>query len=92
MTTHNPAPKPTPHRKQNHTNEVIRVRLYEFVLISHLVKYLRIGREIALEKLSKLLLDSLKYSLPINFASDRETPTSAHAKIYFHHKFFTVSL
>ncbi len=41
MTTPNPAPKPTPHRKST--------KSYESGQIIHLVKYIWICREIALE-------------------------------------------
>ncbi len=46
--TPNPAPKPTHHGGVDKSYKIVRVRSYEFVRISHLVKYLWIGREIAL--------------------------------------------
>ncbi len=46
--TPNPAPKPTRHWGLDKSFKIVQVRLYEFVRISHIVKYLRIGREIAL--------------------------------------------
>ncbi len=46
--TPNPAPKPTRHWGLDKSYKIVQVRSYEFVRISHLVKYLRIGREIAL--------------------------------------------
>ncbi len=42
--------------------KIVRVRSYEFEWISHLVKYVRIGREIALEQ---LLEETVLYSLGI---------------------------
>ncbi len=47
--TPNPAPKPTRHWGVDKSYKIVRVRLYEFVRISYLIKYVRIGREIALE-------------------------------------------
>ncbi len=47
--TPNPAPKPTRYWGLDKSYKIVRVRSYEFVRISHLVKYVRIGREIALE-------------------------------------------
>ncbi len=41
--TPNPAPKPTRHWGLDKSYKIIRVRLYEFVWISHLVKYVRIA-------------------------------------------------
>ena len=48
LPTPNPAPKPTRHWGLGKSYEIVRVRSYKFVRISHLVKYVRIGREIAL--------------------------------------------
>ncbi len=45
----NPAPKPTRHWGVDKSYKIVQVRSYEFVRISHLVKYVRIGREIALD-------------------------------------------
>ncbi len=47
--TPNPAPKPTRHWGVDKLYKIERVRLYEFIRISHLVKYVRIGHEIAME-------------------------------------------
>ncbi len=47
--TPNPAPKPTHHWGLDKSYKIVQVRLYEFVRISYLIKYVRIGREIALE-------------------------------------------
>ncbi len=44
----NPAPKPTRHWGLDKSYKIVQMRSYEFVRISHLVKYVRIGREIAL--------------------------------------------
>ncbi len=46
--TPNPAPKPTRHWGLDKSYKITRVRSYEFVRISHLIKYVQIGREIAL--------------------------------------------
>ncbi len=46
--TPNPAPKPTRHWGLDKSYKIVRVRSYEFVRISHLIKYVWIGREIAL--------------------------------------------
>ncbi len=46
--TLNPAPKPTRHWGLEKSYKIVRVRSYEFVQISHLVKYVQIGREIVL--------------------------------------------
>jgi len=46
--TPNPAPKPTCHWGLDKLHEFVRMRSYEFIRISHLVKYVRIGCEIAL--------------------------------------------
>jgi len=48
LPTPNPAPKSTRHWGLDKSYEFVRVRSYEFVQISHLVKYVCIGREIAL--------------------------------------------
>ncbi len=47
--TPNPAPKPTRHWGVDKSYKIVQVRLYEFVRISYLIKYVRIGCEIALE-------------------------------------------
>ncbi len=41
--TPNPAPKPTRHWGLDKSDKIIRVRSYEFIRISHLVKYVRIA-------------------------------------------------
>ncbi len=41
--TPNPAPKPTRHWGLDKSYKIVRVRSYEFVRISHLVKYVRIA-------------------------------------------------
>ncbi len=46
--TPNLAPKPTHHWGLDNSYKIVQVRLYKFVRISHLVKYLQISREIAL--------------------------------------------
>ncbi len=48
--TPNPTPKSTCPWGLDKSYKIVRVGLYEFVRISHLVKYIRIGREIALIK------------------------------------------
>ncbi len=45
---HNTAPKPTRHWRLDKSYQIVQVRLYEFVRISHLVKYVRIGHETVL--------------------------------------------
>ncbi len=55
----NPAPKPTPHWGLDKSYKVVWVRSYEFVWINHLVKYVRIGREIVLDYSVKLASDSI---------------------------------
>ncbi len=47
--TPNPTPKPNHHWGLDKSYKIVRVRSYKFVRISHLVKYVRIGHEIALE-------------------------------------------
>ncbi len=46
--TPNPAPKPSRHWGLDKSNKIVRVRSYEFKRINHLIKYVWIGREIAL--------------------------------------------
>ncbi len=45
LPTPNPAAKPTHHWGLDNPYSIVRVRLYKLVRISHLVKYLQIGRE-----------------------------------------------
>ncbi len=47
--TPNTASKPTRHWGVDKLYKIERVRLYEFIRISHLVIYVRIGHEIAME-------------------------------------------
>ncbi len=46
--TPNPVPKPTRHWGLDKSYKIVQVRSYEFIQISHLVKYVQIGHEIAL--------------------------------------------
>ncbi len=46
--TPNPARKPIHHWGLDKSYKIVRVRSYKFVQISHLVKYVQIGHEIAL--------------------------------------------
>ncbi len=47
LPTPNPTPKPIRHWGLDKSYKIVRVRLYKFVQISHLIKYAQIGREIA---------------------------------------------
>ncbi len=52
--TSNTAPIPTCHWGLDKSYKIVQVRSYEFIWISHLVKYVRNGRERALENKSRL--------------------------------------
>ncbi len=47
--TPNPTPKPTRHWGLDKSYKIVWARSYEFIRFSHLVKYVQIGRKIALE-------------------------------------------
>ncbi len=49
--TPNPTPKPTRHWGLDKSYKIVRLRSYKFVRIIHLVKYVRIGREIYLTRM-----------------------------------------
>ncbi len=55
--TPNPAPKPTCCWGLDKSYKILQVWLYEFVHISHLIKYIQIGREIALVTTQKVGLN-----------------------------------
>ncbi len=67
--TPNPTPKPTHHWGVDKSYKIVWVRSYEFIQISHLEKYVRIGCEIVLVLdtfLAFLLIHSLSTQYVLN--------------------------